>query len=254
MIRVHRTAEPAALRAGLTETAKWVSAVRADRAAFASGAKTVEFVDAIYRDPTVKGALVQAQRGKCAFCESSFDHVSYGDVEHFRPKGGFRQRRRGALRRPGYYWLAYAWENLLVACEVCNRSFKRNWFPLEHRSPRARGPNADLSRERPRLVNPATEDPAAHITFHDHLAVAHPGDVRGRASIRAYGLNRKTIRTRRRDFIDKLGTLLDAAEELPPASPKARKVRDLLRRVCDPSHEYSAMIRAYLVARGVTLD
>jgi hypothetical protein len=40
---------------------------------------------------------------------------------HYRPKGGFRQRRSGVLKVPGYYWLAYDWRNLLVSCAVCNR-------------------------------------------------------------------------------------------------------------------------------------
>nr|WP_239015299.1 AAA family ATPase [Archangium violaceum] len=77
-------------------------------------------------------------RGKCAFCESQLAHISYGDVEHFRPKAGWRQEEGGPLGRPGYYWLAYEWTNLFLACTLCNQQFKRNLFPLRTPSRRAR--------------------------------------------------------------------------------------------------------------------
>lgn len=250
MIRVQRPATaPSVLSKGHAETARWVTDVRAHPAAHRAGAKKVTFDETIYRDPSVKQVLVQAQHGKCAFCESSFAHVSYGDVEHFRPKGGIRQRRGGALRRPGYYWLAYVWENLLVSCELCNRRFKRNWFPLEHRSTRVRGPKGDLSKERPLLVNPAVDDPAAFITFHEHRAVAVAGAPKGRSSIRGYGLNRTTIRARRRRVIDVIERLVDVLEELPVNHPKIATAEAFLRRMADPAEEYSAMVRAYLNQR-----
>ncbi len=250
MIRVVRPATaPTVLSSGVTETARWVGAVRAQREAYRTGTKTVTFDEDLYRHPTVKQSLLQAQRAKCAFCESVVTHVSYGDVEHFRPKGGFRQRRRGPLRRPGYYWLAYAWENLLISCELCNRRFKRNWFPLERGTTRVRGPAGDIAQERPLLVNPAADDPASFITFHEHRAVAVDGASRGAASICAYGLNRQTIRTRRRSVIELLERMLDLIAELPANHPKVVDAEEFLRRLGAPSGEYSAMVRAYLVAR-----
>ncbi len=248
MIHIARPATvPAVLSKGVADTSRWVTDVRAHLAEHRVGSRKVSFDETLYRDPSVKQTLIQAQYGKCAFCESSLTHVSYGDVEHFRPKGGFRQRRGGALRRPGYYWLAYAWENLLVSCELCNRRFKRNWFPLERRSTRVRGPKGDLSKERPLLVNPAVDDPAAFITFHEHRAVA--GALKGRSSIRGYGLNRTTIRARRRRVIDVIERLIDVLEELPANHPKIATAEAFLRRMADPAEEYSSMVRAYLIQR-----
>lgn len=104
MIPVQRpSAVPSVLaNEGKRETAHNIAKVRAKRADYRSGAKTLEFEREIYGHPTVKDELIDAQHAKCAFCESSFRAVTFGDVEHFRPKGGFRQRRSGALRRPGY--------------------------------------------------------------------------------------------------------------------------------------------------------
>ena len=76
-----------------------------------------------YSAKSVKNALIKAQHEKCCFCEAKGTHVAYGDVEHFRPKGGFRQDPNDPLGRPGYYWHAYAWENLFFSCRAFIRAF-----------------------------------------------------------------------------------------------------------------------------------
>lgn len=238
---------------GALATVRDTAAVRSDPAGYRSGAKKLEFDREIYGHPTVKGALIRMQRSKCAFCESSFRAVAFGDVEHFRPKGGFRQRRSDALRRPGYYWLAYAWDNLLVSCELCNRRYKRNHFPLEKGSPRVRSPRGSCARERPRLIDPTREDPNGAVAWHEHRAVALAGDLRGRVTIRLLGLNRATLRTRRRALLDVVSTVLRMVEEHPRNTPEKRKAEDWLRDQTAPDAEYSAMVRAYLTARGFAL-
>jgi hypothetical protein len=67
--------------------------------AFANGQRSFDFDPKIYGDTRVKSALVKAQRGKCCFCESTVGHIAYGHVEHFRPKGGFRQKASGKLEK-----------------------------------------------------------------------------------------------------------------------------------------------------------
>jgi uncharacterized protein (TIGR02646 family) len=74
--------------------------------------RNFEFKASVYGAKSVKKTLLTAQHGKCAFCESKFEHVAFGDVEHFRPKGGWIQTDGDQLTRPGYYWLAYEWSNL----------------------------------------------------------------------------------------------------------------------------------------------
>jgi hypothetical protein len=56
-----------------------------------NGATRLEFDSSIYGDPDLKKQLIQAQRGKCCFCESKVTHISFGHIEHFRPKAGVRQ-------------------------------------------------------------------------------------------------------------------------------------------------------------------
>ena len=84
-------------------------------------------------------------------------------VEHYRPKGEVLE---GNLRlRPGYYWLAATWDNLLPSCTDCNSPRRQEesggtvrvrgkgkYFPLAKGSRRAKSPGAE-SRENPLLLS-----------------------------------------------------------------------------------------------------
>ncbi len=120
--------------------------------------------------------------------------------------------------KPGYYWLASTWENLLPSCQRCNRrerhkhlgepalraSGKQNLFPLSDPARRWSGPAAQ-SLEEPLLLHPYFDDP------HEHLEFIEEGLVRARkladgtvspqgdATIRILGLNREQlVKARRR--------------------------------------------------------
>ena len=154
---------------------------------------------AIYAARDVKSRLIADQHGKCAYCETRFLHSSPGDVEHYRPKAGYRQTAAGPVQGPGYYWLAYEWENLLFACEDCNRQRKHQLFPLRNDpTGRARTHHDNLAQEQPLLLHPAIgPDPATHLTFTDE--VAQGLTVEARESIAAYGLNRVELLDDRRE-------------------------------------------------------
>jgi len=144
VIRIEKPSEsPSVLRErGTGPTAELCRSIDAGEHA------AVTFDRSIYGSPEVKEALREAQHDKCCFCESKITHVSPGDIEHFRPKAAVRQSPQTPLHRPGYYWLAYEWSNLYLACEQCNRRHKQNLFPLLHDSERARS-LAQRSRSRP---------------------------------------------------------------------------------------------------------
>ena len=71
-----------------------------DPAGFDSGRKKLSFDSGIYGHPNIKEKLKTTQHGKCAFCESNITHIDYGDVEHFRPKGGYVQNNKETLNKP----------------------------------------------------------------------------------------------------------------------------------------------------------
>lgn len=121
----------------------------------------------VYGADDVKTQILLDQHDKCAYCECLLNG-DFGDVEHFRPKRGYTTPSQPKLVPPGYYWLAYEWSNLLVACSSCNRSFKRNHFALADETGRDIA-HKDISAEAPLFINPTTEDPASHIVFNRHI-------------------------------------------------------------------------------------
>ena len=136
----------------------------------------------IYGHEDVKNALRKLQQGICCYCESYYEGTTFGDVEHYRPKGFYQQHKSDKQHRPGYYWLAYKWENLMYACEKCNRTYKKNYFPLKDPSKRFDKDLRNISQEEPLLINPYEEkNPERHLTFEENRIV--PLTDEGKASI-----------------------------------------------------------------------
>jgi uncharacterized protein (TIGR02646 family) len=102
---------------------------------------------------------------KCAYCESAVDVSQFGDVEHFRPKLKVTDEKDNEIRHPGYYWLAYDWQNLLISCIKCNQATgKYNRFPVI--GTHAQSP-AEIANEKPLLINSTSsndeDDPSKHL-------------------------------------------------------------------------------------------
>jgi hypothetical protein len=252
---------PAVLRGkGKTATAALCAAYDAAPEKYASGERLFnEFDRTIYAAAGVKQALLRAQHGKCAFCESHIPAVSYGAVEHLRPKAGFKQREDDPLGRPGYYWLAYARGNLYFSCQICNERFKGNLFPLANPRRRARCHRHRVSREKPLLIDPGKEDPAEFLAFEEEYVRAVDGSVKGETTIRVLGLDREALTHRRREYLRLLWRLLDVRQHLVECresgeitSIEARQLREidaLLEHRQQDHAEYAAMTRAALRPR-----
>ncbi|NJL27016.1 MAG: hypothetical protein HC897_03595 [Thermoanaerobaculia bacterium] len=163
-----------------------------------------------YRDPEVKAALEKLFHDKCAYCESRPSADNPWDVEHFRPKGRVAERKE----HPGYYWLAYAWENLYPSCVFCNQNRKDapRWndpttspaqgkldqFPVVDEMQRAMAPGAALGQEKPLLIDPcaADDDPETHFTYdaQGQIVALDPNDPRAVETIRICHLERRRLR------------------------------------------------------------
>jgi uncharacterized protein (TIGR02646 family) len=250
MIPVAKPTAPAVLTTrGADAATEFCTLYDAAPQAYRDGTAKFEFASAIYAHDDVKGALRTAQHEKCAFCESKITHTGYGDVEHFRPKGGFRQKESDELRYPGYYWLAYTWANLYLSCQLCNQRFKRNLFPVEDGRRRARSHKHDVANEIPLLIDPS-EDSSADIVFVDERAV--PQTPRGRATIEVLGLNRDELTDYRLERLKALRALavsrklLAAKRPTPAVTTHLAKLDQLLNAAKLDSAEYAAMARAFL--------
>jgi uncharacterized protein (TIGR02646 family) len=220
-------------------------------AAFDRDEKPTLFRDSIYAHSSVKAALKDAQRGKCCFCERRIGDDS--DVEHFRPKGGWKQQAGDRTSEIGYFWLAYDWANLLLCCGDCNSRHKGNLFPLADPTERADPTTRDISTEDPLFINPSERDPADYIGFREEYACAIDGNLYGATTIDALGLNaRENIVADRRDrlqLVRMVQTLIEITkrlEDIPAVDSANPQYRELLQLVED--------LRVYLRQRVSTDD
>ena len=204
--------------------------------------------DSIYASGEVKRALDECHHSKCCYCETIV-HFASRHVEHWRPKGRSFQGRGEVPVQPGYYWLAYSWDNLLLSCPSCN-SRKGDLFPLENPTARARDHRMRIEDERPGILKPdGDRDPRDHIAFRRDTPVG------------LTELGSKTIEVLRLDIEDESRrTHLREIEKKRESSvnlmsadhPVARHYAEVFRRDVEeavrPDKQYSAMVAAYLEA------
>ena len=170
----------------------------------------------VYRNPEVKDVLIELFNGKCAYCDSTFLHVYSGDVEHFRPKGEIEEATPD--RKPGYYWLAADWNNLLLSCRNCNQKLKHlvhgatvkrtmgkmNQFPLSAPGVYVRAHNHinGINDEEPyrQLLNPCVDRPEEHLEYDIVAGVIKAKkdnqgqfSIKGQKSIEVYVLQRMPL-------------------------------------------------------------
>ena len=192
------------------------------RAICSSATGELNIERSIYTDLEVNNALSNLFFDKCAYCECKFVRQDV-NVEHYRPKGRVGEARD----HPGYYWLAYNWDNLLPSCTLCNqkrreiksvdgdRSYstggKGDSFPIVDESHRAYSSDDDLTLEEPLLLNPTIDDPSGHISF-DPSGEAMHFTKRGEVSIITYHLNARRIKAARKHVIKQLLCLLNMRE------------------------------------------
>jgi uncharacterized protein (TIGR02646 family) len=209
VIRIQKSNTPPAIlrQRGRRETRRLKALYDASPDEYNQG-KSLPIDRAIYGAAAVKDALRKDQHEKCAFCESKFSHVGYGDVEHLRPKRGYKQHSRDRLRYPGYYWLTYEWSNLFYSCQLCNQRFKKNLFPLQNPRQRARSHHHDIGAEKQLLVDPTMVDPSQFVTFRDEYAHPVRRNSIGRTTIAVLGLNRKELIEVRRDLLRTIRVLV----------------------------------------------
>ena len=218
-------------------------------------------VTAHYKHRQVKMTLEKLFHDKCAYCESSPAATGPWDVEHYRPKGRVAERRKD---HPGYYWLAYKWENLFPACQFCNQSRKDapryddpqelpaqgklDQFPVEDENNRAMSHDADLTLETPLLLNPCLDNPERHLTY-DVQGQIHPIDENDRhatETIRICHLRRRRLRDDRARIVIRVRKVM---KNLRLAQEKRNELaesmmEDMIMMCVAPDALYSGAARA----------
>jgi uncharacterized protein (TIGR02646 family) len=215
MIKIARSGEPAILRKKKPE---WTQKLRV-----AVTRKEREKALHKYRHREVRRTLEEMFHGKCAYCESKILHVSYGHIEHFRPKSD-----------PRFVDLVFEWSNLLLACGRCNGAENKG----------DRFPDA---REGGPPVNPCDDDPEESFQFEydasTRVASVYGKTPRGLLTVELLGLNRYHLRMRRSSFVKKLAYVASKSEDDSEA-------RALLADATRDDAEYAAFARSLMAKVG----
>jgi len=281
MIKVDRkqVAKPTALdkknKQGKTETERAIE----HYTSAASKGKKFEFK--VYADAEVKDSLIKLFKEKCAYCESKFLHVYSGDVEHFRPKGEIEEATPD--KKPGYYWLAADWDNLLLSCRNCNQKLthsiygvvskktmgKMNQFPLSNLSKYVRKHNNanGIADEEPYrlLLNPCIDNPEEHLEYGAEGIIRPRKDAtgkestKGKTSIDVYVLQRVALVQMREKVLIEMQAQIQRVKEATKnyndiiGSPDSVRIfyferilkRELerLKNFLNPEEEYVGMAR-----------
>lgn len=226
-----------------------VTATAALCAQYAEGEVDFEFDNKIYGHQSVKNLLRTVQDGKCCFCEAKIAHISYGDVEHYRPKAGWIQENEG-LNQPGYYWLAYDWDNLFLSCEICNQRHKKNFFPLFDNANRALSHESEIKAESPLFIKPDTEDPEKFVQFKEEIPFPVNDNPRGIETVKKLGLDREMLNERRREKLGLIKVLYDLAKDIPVTTMELRQravneIKKIALNYTADQAEYASMFRAF---------
>jgi uncharacterized protein (TIGR02646 family) len=222
-----------------------------------------------YKSADINAALTAEFHGKCAYCESPYEATHPVDIEHYRPKGGYV--RDNKLTKPGYYWLAADWMNLLPSCIDCNRrrrqkfkdepeqlAGKANLFPIADETKRATRPRQER-REGRLLLHPRLDYPHRHLEFLRDGVIRERNDKAGRpspmaeTSIAVYGLRRPGLSKARKErsilidgSIARIELMREGLQQSPNNVPFRKALEselESLRAMVKPTAPYSAMAR-----------
>jgi len=211
------------------------AAVETDRAiARAAAGDRVDFRPEVNRD--FRPLLLELFNEKCAYCESAFGVAAQPDIENFRPKSAVKE----APGFPGYYWLAYRWDNLLLACQYCNHG-KGNHFPIA--GSRASSPADDLAAEQPLLLDPCIDNPADHLMFSEEGHCAGVTE-RGKVTVQILNLDRPALVAARKEA----ALLVEHTLQLVMMAAAKEQQQDRLGDLLSERQPYTA-IRRHVAAR-----
>ena len=174
MIKINKGAEPNIL---VDNKTAW----NADLMGYINaGLKVPDGVSNRYNNTEVKAALRTECNNKCMYCESAVSHVSYEHIEHIKPKA-----------RTKFPTLTYEWNNLGLACPVCNMN---------------KGDDYDPNLP---FINPYIDDPTLHFVALGHLIHHKPANQRAELTKRILKLNRPDLIERRLERLESISRLID---------------------------------------------
>ena len=216
MIKLEKGAEPAIL---VRNAEQWTSTVAGKIEAGEIPTKTEKNR---YNHAEIKRALLAETHNKCAYCESKFRHVTYGDIEHVVPKSDIPAK-----------W--FSWQNLTIACDVCNTNKSNK--PVDKDS----------------FIDPYVVDPEEHFWHVGSTVFPRPGSDAASLTERLLKLNRAELLERRSERLKNLMRILESVKRT--TNPQLKQI--LWEEFCSESeshNEYAALARATVELAAQKLD
>lgn len=214
MIRLSKGSAPIALA---KNAAAWTAELES---ALRSGGKPAPSLLRRYAHPDVKYAIAVETAGKCAYCESKVLAITYGHIEHMKPKARYPES-------------TFDWHNLTLACDICNNN-----------------KSDDFDEDLPPL-NPYQDEPEEHLRPFGGLVFSRT--PRGRVTVELVRLNRADLQEQRTLSVRRLGNLVDLFLEAKNPVIKAALGVQLADELSD-SVEYSMTRRWFVRTMGIDPD
>ncbi len=171
-----------------------------------------------YRQQDIRTALEDMYSGLCCYCESRVGIVDFPHIEHRQPKTCFPK-------------LTFEWDNLHLACQVCNQAKGKNWDECY--------PILDS------VVDPISK----HLSYRvgGGWAKRWPESKQGRTTICHAGLNRQKLLDARTRVSLRAMKVIDVLNR-DPSSPSAELLREELE--CKTAGEYGSLM-SWLLDNGL---
>jgi uncharacterized protein (TIGR02646 family) len=205
MIHLNKSPEPDVLR---RNAAAWTKTLL-DRAN--ANEEPTRAEKSRYNHPEIKKALIRETYGKCAYCESKFGHLTYGDVEHIVAK----------TNNVRHY---FEWTNLTVACDVCNTN---------------KGKKDDI-------LDPYSSDPEQMFRATGPMLLPRPEYADAVITDLSLKLNRPELIERRAERIHSLHKIVMAAKLTSNSKVSKAILDDLKANETLDAKEFAAVSRAYI--------
>lgn len=214
----------------------------------------------------IKSNLLADFNHKCVYCETKHTEGVYLDIEHYRPKGMAVGDGGKIGKLKGYYtWLMYEWDNLFLACKVCNLN-KSNIFEVSGERYSYEGrllesfitSRIELNRlEKPLFIDPLDDNPEDFF-YYDELGNIYPNKEgpsykRAKYTINLLNLNRSALVESRRRVVQSVLEIIDTIESLfsfdHTTSEKltTQQVEFLKTYLFDSSEEHSGIARFFIL-------
>jgi uncharacterized protein (TIGR02646 family) len=205
MIRLKKTARPRILE---LNAESWTRELLRLLALGPDHKKAADALKGRYNHIDVKATLLEETAEKCAYCESKFRHVTYGDIEHLVAKNP----------NPN---MTFDWSNLTIACDVCN-----------------------TKKGKAVVIDPYVVDPETKLLFFGAAVMALPGDHDAEFTVRQLELNRAELVDRRTERLEHLKALRAVLASVTRPDLKAILSEDFDREF-DSTREYASLSRSF---------